>query len=214
MVCNGKLVLASRSPRRRELLSYLGLEFRVVPPFVEEAALPGEGPGQLVERLALSKASDVAQSLPGGLVLGADSIVVLDGEIMGKPADVADARAMLRRLRGREHMVFSGLAVVDAPSRQAGLGSLVTTVSMRTYSNAELEAYVASGEPMDKAGAYAVQDPIFQPAAHIEGCYPNVMGLPLCLLVDLLTEAGLEFGNKACTRVPEECRSCPLKGVG
>ena len=212
----GKLVLVSTSPRRRELLSHLGIEFRVVSPSVSENMLDGESPQEMVERLALSKARSVAHSLSGSFVVGADSVVVMGGRVLGKPADAAEARKMLRSLRGKEHQVVTGVAVVPVPALgnaadcQVATASQVSVVTMREFSDEEIEAYVASGEPMDKAGAYAVQDRAFRPASRLEGCYANVMGLPLCLLVDLLKDAGLEFEPEARIRVPEGCSKCPL----
>ena len=139
--------------------------------------------------------------------------MVTDGRVLGKPVDEADARQMLRSLRGKEHEVMTGVAVVDAASGEERRSTLVSTVTMRDYSDQELEAYIATGEPMDKAGAYAVQDMAFRPAAHVEGCYTNVMGLPLCLLVDLLSDAGLEVRSDAGIQVLDGCSRCPLKDL-
>ena len=208
-----ELVLASTSPRRRELLSCLGINFRVVPPSTLENMKPNETPKEMVERLALSKALSVARSLAGGLVVGADSVVVLDGRVLGKPINSAQAREMLRSLRSREHQVMTGVALVDADDQGAHVTSESSLVTMRDYSDDQLEAYVASGEPMDKAGAYAVQDRVFRPAEQLEGCYTNVMGLPLCSLVDMLQDAGLEVGPGQCTQVTKGCSQCPLKGI-
>ena len=208
-----ELVLASTSPRRRELLSCLGIDFRVVPPSTLENMLPDETPREMVERLALSKAMSVARSLSGGLVIGADSVVVLDGRVLGKPVNNAQAREMLRSLRGREHRVMTGLALVDAANRDTRVTSESSLVTMRDYSDDQLEAYVASGEPMDKAGAYAVQDRVFRPAEQLEGCYTNVMGLPLCSLVNMIQDAGLEVRSGQYKHVTSECSQCPLKDI-
>ena len=205
------LVLASTSPRRRELLGRLGLGFRVVPHSASENMHTHQTPQQLVEDLALAKAQSVAGSLPRALVVGADSVVVLDGRVFGKPANPAEAREMLKSLRGREHQVMTGVSVVEAAAGQAHTASQASTVTMREYTDEEIEAYVSSGEPMDKAGAYAVQDKSFRPAAHLDGCYTNVVGLPLCLVSNLLKDAGLDFGPEASIQVPEECAECPLK---
>ncbi len=208
------VVLASTSPRRRELLAQLGLEFSVVAPDVAEDTQDGESPGDMVERLALSKARKVASSRTSGLVVGADSTVVLDGEALGKPRDEDEAAEMLSRLRNREHQVVTGVAVVGAGGGSERVASLVSHVTMRNYSDGEVAAYVASGEPMDKAGAYAVQDPAFRPAAHVDGCYTNVVGLPLCTLTDLLADAGL--GEEWTHHAPatDGCSRCPLKASG
>ena len=205
------LVLASTSPRRRELLGGLGPGFRVVPHSASEDMRTRKSPQHLVEYLALAKAQSVAGSLPRALVIGADSVVVLDGQVLGKPANPAKAREMLKSLRGKEHQVMTGVSVVEASTGKAHTASQVSSVTMREYTDEEIEAYVSSGEPMDKAGAYAIQDKSFRPAARLDGCYTNVMGLPLCLVVDLLKDAGLDLGPEDRIQVPEECAECPLK---
>ena len=211
-----EIVLASSSPRRRQLLSGLSIEFQVESPTEPEDILPEESVRETVERLSLSKASAIAQSRPaappGNLVLGADSLVVLEGRALGKPADAAEARRMLESLRDREHQVVTGVSIVDTTTGRTLTASQVSSVVMRAYSDAEIESYVRSGEPMDKAGAYAVQDRVFCPAAAVEGCYTNVMGLPLCLVVDMLRESGLQLSPESDITVPDECRECPLKG--
>lgn len=208
---NEYLVRASASPRRQELLACLGVDFQVKPSMVTETMKDLESPQNMVERLALSKARSVARSMSEGMVLGGDSVVVLDGRVLGKPKDFPEATGMLKSLRGKDHQVITGIAVVTVADGREHTASQRSAVTMREYSNTEIEAYVSSGEPMDKAGAYAVQDKFFQPAARIEGCYPNVMGLPLCLLVDLLKEAKFGFGPSPRFQVPEECFQCPLK---
>ena len=170
-----------------------------------------ETPEELVKRLAISKAKSVAHLFPNSPVIGADSVVILDGRVLGKPRDASEARNMLLGLRDREHQVATGVAVLDADHQNVSAACHFTTVTMRDYSDEEIETYVASNEPMDKAGAYAVQDKIFHPAAHVEGCYTNVMGLPLCTVVDLLRETGSELKPGTVVRVPEECFPCPLK---
>lgn len=207
------LVLASSSPRRRELLSCLGTGFSVVWPSTSESLLPCETPDRAVERLALSKAMSVASPSTRGITVGADSLVVLDGRALGKPADGSEARRMLEDLRGREHQVVTGVAAVDASGGRVRTGTQVSAVTMRHYSDEEIAAYVASGEPIDKAGAYAVQDAFFRPAARLEGCYTNVMGLPLCLLVELLARLGYPLEAKTRSHVPDECTQCPLRGT-
>jgi septum formation protein len=172
------LVLASASPRRRELLASLVAGFRVVPSELDEALAPG-APHDAVRRLALDKARAVAARLPAGVVLGADTIVVVDGTVLGKPADAADARRMLRRLRGREHQVITGIAVVDARTGRFETAAVVSRVRMADYDDAEIDAYVATGEPLDKAGAYAIQGRGGALVAGHEGSFSNVVGLPL-----------------------------------
>lgn len=193
-VTNGvQLTLASASPRRRELLQVMGLPFTVMPPHGdEEGAQQGDDPKEYVVRLATAKAREVAGRLHEGVILGADTIVVSDGRVFGKPASAAEAKTMLAELRGRTHAVFTGVAVVDAGSGRLRTAVQESAVTMRDFTDAEIEAYVATGNPLDKAGAYAVQDSDFRPARRVEGCYFNVVGLPLCTLGLLLREFGLE----------------------
>jgi len=208
---SAEITLASTSPRRRELLSHLGLDFRVVPPLVDEQMVVGETPQKMVERLALSKAVSVARSLPTGLVMGADSVVVVDGRAVGKPADATEARSVLEGLRDREHLVVTGVALVDAGTGREWASIKSTSVMMRRYSDLEIDAYVASGAPLDKAGSYGVQDADFNPAAWVDGCYTNVMGLPLCTVVDLLKEAGCQTEPAQDMQITGGCSQCPLR---
>jgi len=185
------LILASGSPRRRALLDLLGVPFRVVPSEVEEKLSPKERPADFVRRLALRKAGEVARDNPDAWTLGADTIVVLDGEVLGKPADEADALAMLVKLSGREHIVYTGVALVHRESGYAKSGCETTRVTFRAFSAEEAQAYVKTGEPMDKAGAYGAQAVGTLLIEKIEGSYTNVVGLPLTMVIDLLDEAGL-----------------------
>jgi septum formation protein len=173
------LVLASRSPRRAEILRQHRLDFEVDPPQVDESPYPGEAPDAHVNRLALEKAAAVGRRRPEALCLGCDTVVVLDGEILGKPADPAAARAMLTRLAGREHLVYSSVALFQAARGHHAGDHRVTRVRFRRLDEAEIAAYVATGEPMDKAGAYGIQGFGSMLVASIEGCYFNVMGLPV-----------------------------------
>jgi septum formation protein len=183
------LVLASQSPRRRELLHRLGLTFEVDPSHVEEIVPEGTAPAEVVEALARQKAEAVAARHPDALVLGADTIVVLDGDILGKPANAAEARAMLRRLSGRTHTVFSGLALVP-PSGATAVAHEATAVTFAEMTDDEIAAYVATGSPMDKAGAYGIQDDAGALlVAAVRGCYYTVVGLPLHRLYRTLTDA-------------------------
>ena len=189
---DASLILASASPRRKALLSLLGLPFHVVEAHVEERRLERESPQRMVMRLSRSKAEAVpAASQAGGIVIACDTIVVLEGEVLGKPADPRDATSMLRRLRGREHRVYSGLAVLDIESARLHTVCDETEVHMRSYSDEEIAAYVATGDPLDKAGAYAIQSAPFRPVARIEGCYASVMGLPLRCVAQALRAVGL-----------------------
>ncbi|HLH60826.1 MAG TPA: Maf family protein [Ktedonobacteraceae bacterium] len=189
------LFLASASPRRRQILSLLGLPFVTgVAPVDEDAAQaryrgPLEG---LAEWLAKHKAS-AALALPeagGRLVITADTTVLLNDTILGKPRDAAHARELLLALRNRQHHVVTGVAVSGSINGSFAMrsASCITPVRMRAYSEAEIAAYIATGDPMDKAGAYGIQHPSFSPTGSINGCYLNVVGLPLCVLADLLAE--------------------------
>jgi septum formation protein len=200
------LLLASNSPRRRQLLTLTGWAFQVRPVDVDERPLPGEPPDTYVLRLAESKARAARQHAQAGqIVLAADTTVADGLSILGKPVDAGDARAMLRSLRGREHTVYTAIGVCQAEP----LGSAEETVAqneqpdglitdvcatrvwMRNYSDEEIEAYIASGDPFDKAGAYAIQNPDFQPVERIEGCYSCVVGFPVCRVVRALAHFDL-----------------------
>ncbi|MGH2588624.1 MAG: Maf family protein [Dehalococcoidia bacterium] len=176
---SSELILASGSPRRRELLAALGVPFSVVVTHVDETIGANEEPAAAAGRLAQCKVEAVAGREPGAIVVGADTIVVLDGRVLGKPLDAAEAEAMLRALRGRAHEVISGFAMQDGRHGVVHVSAPETTVWMRDYTDAEIAASIAVGTPFDKAGAYAIQDAEFAPVERIEGCYCNVMGLPL-----------------------------------
>lgn len=194
------ILLASASPRRRELLSLLGLPFSVVVADVDETDDDGESPQAMVQRLSRAKALAVAARHPHALVIAADTTVALDGESLGKPADAAEATVMLRALRGRPHQVYSGLTVT---LNDRFLTDLVESIVwMRDYSDDEIARYVTNGDPLDKAGAYAVQHVGFRPAHRVEGCFANVMGLPLCHLTRTLARLGVTVP----VDVPTACR--------
>jgi septum formation protein len=184
------LILASASPRRRELLRSLCPDFAVVPSQVEETLEPGP-PAEAAARLALDKAQAVAARVASGVVLGADTIVVIDGEALGKPTTADEARRMLRLLRGREHDVVTGVAVVEAPGGRCETTAVVSRVRMADYGEAEIEAYVASGEPFDKAGGYAIQGRGGALVAGLDGSFSNVVGLPLEETARLLASFGV-----------------------
>ena len=182
-----RLILASASPRRQELLRQAGFEFEVRPAKVEEISLPGEAAEDFARRAARDKALDVAASAPpDSIVLGADTVVVADREILGKPADAPDAARMLRRLSGATHRVITGICLVRAPDRLEALAHETTLVTFRTLDEQEIASYVESGEPLDKAGAYGIQGLAFKFVTCIEGCYFNVVGLPVAPVYDLL----------------------------
>lgn len=190
-----EVILASASLRRAALLTQIGLRFRVQASGLGddgEAVLPGENPESHTARLALAKARDVAARLGEGLVIGADTIVVLGERILGKPVDPAEAKAFLLALSGKTHRVISGVAVVDAATGRAESATAVTFVRMRAFDPAEAAAYIATGEPMDKAGAYGIQGRGAVLVAEIQGDYFNVVGLPLVLLTDLLRRFGVD----------------------
>ncbi|MGB9071350.1 MAG: Maf family protein [Terriglobales bacterium] len=182
------LVLASASPRREELLRNAGIPFAVQPTQIAEDPLPGEGAKECAERLAREKALAVARQRPHDVVLGADTVVVIDNEILGKPADGADAARMLRMLSGREHQVITGVCLVA--SGRWSVASETTVVTMSEITEDEIAAYIASGEPMDKAGAYAIQGIASRWIPRIDGDYSNVVGLPVALVWRMLKEAG------------------------
>lgn len=186
-----QVILASASPRRHDLLARLAIPFTVVAADIAECPLCNETPHAYVRRLAQAKAQQVAQHFPTAIVLGADTAVIIDQQILGKPTGEQDAKQMLSHLSGRLHQVITGLAVLQYGRRFCRLASVSTEVRFRRLSALEIEHYVATGEPFDKAGAYAIQG---QAAAFVEklnGCYSNVVGLPLQRTAELLRAAGL-----------------------
>ncbi len=206
------LTLASVSPRRRELIMAFDLDVDFIGPEVDEGGpFAWESPADYVLRLAEAKARCVANGAGTGYVLGADTAVVLDGEVLGKPSDDNEAMRMLERLRGRVHTVMTGVTVLDAGTGINESSVKCTDVTLRDYSDAEIAAYVASGESSDKAGAYAVQDENFRPASDVNGCYTNVVGLPLCDVADLLNRLGVSVRFRSDWRVPEQCLECPIQ---
>ncbi|MHB9029522.1 MAG: Maf family protein [Candidatus Latescibacterota bacterium] len=199
-----ELILASKSPRRRDLMHLLGHPFRSITSHVEEFSVPGETPAEHVVRLSLLKAREVAAQVGEGIVIGSDTVVVLDGDILEKPESEEEAFSMLSRLQGRTHTVFTGFALRDAAGGKEHAGFETTEVTMRPMTPDLIRKYIATGEPLDKAGAYGIQGygAVLIPA--IRGCYFNVMGLPLSKLMEALNTftngtCGY-FGNKAETR--------------
>ncbi len=186
-----RLILASRSLRRQEVLRHAGFDFEVIPSTIEENHLSGESPEALVERLARLKAQDVAARLSprnDALVLGADTVVVVEGALLGKPQSPQDAAAMLEKLSGRHHQVITGVALVEVGRPGLAVAHEVTHVFFRPLTQKEIAEYVASGEPLDKAGAYAIQGRAGRFVTRVEGCYFNVVGLPVALVDRLLRE--------------------------
>jgi septum formation protein len=190
LILSHPLILASASPRREELLRLLGLAFQVIPSQADETFFINENPGEHVLRLAENKAHAVAQAHPQAWVLGADTIVVIDGEVLGKPADSSAAAGMLEKLSGRTHEVLTGFALVRLSGHVSIRESVRAAVTFRTISEDEKMWYIQSPEPYDKAGAYAVQGLGAFFIKEIRGSYTNVMGLPLCEVVDALKKAG------------------------
>ena len=188
-----KLILASASPRRAEILTAAGIPFEVLAGEVDESRLPGESPEQMVERLARAKAEAVAHnfSLFGPrIILGADTVVVAGEEVLGKPGNAATARQMLLTLQGREHRVITGFALLRAQDGRILSGCETTRVWISSMMDDEVDAYVATREPLDKAGAYAIQGIAGRYIPRIEGCYFNVVGLPLARVWQALKELG------------------------
>jgi 23S rRNA (uracil1939-C5)-methyltransferase len=205
------LILASSSPRRVDILARLGLDALPAPTNVPEPAHEhaGADPVALAEARALAKAQAGAEGFATGTVIGADTVVALDGDVLGKPADPAEARAMLAALAGREHRVISAVALVDAAGRaEPVVTHRATRVFMRAYTEAEVEAYIATGDPFDKAGGYAIQHPGFHPVAEVRGCHLNVVGLPVCTLLRALERFGLRPHPAPALPWPE-LEACP-----
>ncbi len=206
------IILASTSPRRKELLQLAGWSFEIKPANIDETPLSGEDPGQYVLRLAETKARMVGRlAVPGQVVLAADTTVANGANLLGKPADASEAIQMLARLRGKVHQVHTAIAVFD-PFASRLLTDLCTShVPMRRYREDEVQAYVATGDPLDKAGAYGIQHPGFHPVEHFGGCFASVMGLPLCHVTRTL----LKFGLTPARAVPQACQihldyQCPV----
>ena len=203
-----RLVLASESPRRQRIMREMGLVFEVVPSDLDEPSLGSGDPAATARERALHKARVVAATLQEGTVIGADTVVACGDEILGKPGSEQEARDFLRRLCGREHRVITGLALVDAATGQEVTDHRRSRVHMRRYTDPELEAYVGSGDPLDKAGAYAIQDAEFRPVDWMKGCYLNVVGLPPCTLVSLLHRMGIYPAVDPGWIPPGNCPDC------
>ena len=212
-----QLYLASNSPRRKELFSLLGLEYNLLPTWVDETPHLGEDGVDYVKRTARSKAVAAASRAIADAVLIAADTAVIDHpgseqtEIMGKPNNPMEATEMLRRLRGHTHQVFTAITIIHSRSGTILSDLCTTDVPMRNYSDEEIRAYVASGDPMDKAGAYAIQNAAFHPVEALVGCYANVMGLPLCHLVRNLSQLNITSDKN----VPQACQDtigydCPV----
>ena len=189
------VILASNSPRRRELLRQIGIDFTIDPADVDERALQGEPAGAYALRVAEDKARAAARRARDGIVIAADTIVVLDGEILGKPEEPAAAARMLTKLSGRMHLVLTGVFILDASSGRTGSFIEQTKVWFAALSPETIRSYVSSGEPLDKAGAYGIQGKGALLVDRIEGCYFNVVGMPLARLARILASFGVRTGN-------------------
>lgn len=185
-----RVILASQSPRRRQLIQLLGLEIEAIAANVDESLATDPDPRQNAIDTAALKLEPFAD-VTGAVIIASDTNVAIDGEILGKPVDEAHAWQMLRQLRGRTHEVHTGIVVVNKMGGKSAETASSNLVHMRDYSDAEIATYIATGDPMDKAGAYAVQHPDFMPVAQIEGCFAGVMGLSICALAGLLREVGV-----------------------
>ena len=210
---NAKLLLASASPRRRELIKLLGLPVATTAADIDETPLDHESAADLARRLSDEKARAVlsVNCSPSTVILASDTIVSLDNEPLGKPVDAADARSMLKRLRDRVHQVHTAITLVDLATDQSITDLATSDVRMRAYSDQEIETYIASGDPFDKAGAYAIQHSGFNPAENFAHCFANVMGLPLCHVTRTLRQLGIAAVND----VPQACQAylnytCPV----
>jgi len=211
-----EVILASKSPRRQELLRNLLDQFLVINSEVDEIIVNGEKPAEFVERLAKEKAIMAGKKVAGSsandlFVIGADTIVVDENEILGKPIDEEDARRILVQLKGKNHFVLSGVALYNPVTKEIGSRVICTEVMMRDYREDEIQAYIDSGDPFDKAGAYAIQNQSFNPVPQMTDCYANVMGLPLCDLYLLMKSMDVEANHQ----VAENCQvsikyQCPV----
>ena len=200
MTGSPRIVLASASPRRAELLRRLGLKVEISPAEVDERHLPGEDPRAHVERLARAKAETVARRRPEALVVAGDTVVVRGGVVLGKPADAEEAVAMLLSLAGREHTVLSGIALCGARGTVSAVGR--ATVRFRDFDEREARSYVATGEPMDKAGAYGIQGMGGALVEGIEGDYYTVVGFPVVSFIELLARAGWRYAYGGLEAIP------------
>jgi septum formation protein len=211
-----EVILASKSPRRQELLRYLVDQFLVVVSDIDELIQSEELPSDFVLRLAHQKAAIAGEKLTGKsdldlIVIGADTIVVDGQEILGKPKDEADAHRILKQLRNKKHQVLSGIVLYNPKKGQISERLVETEVCMRDYSDQEIQDYIDSGDPFDKAGAYAIQNKSFDPVPEMRDCFANVMGLPLCDLFVMLNQAGLKVNHSVAVTCQESIQYiCPV----
>lgn len=185
------IILASTSPRRRELLALLGIAFEVIPPMVEEIPSPGLSPREQAKQFSLDKALSIARRHPDNLVLGGDTVIEIDGTLVGKPQDLDDAGTMLRRLRGRNHHVHTAIALIHEAAYVTVVHVETALVRMTPFTDQELRRYLETGESLGKAGAYSIQGEAARFIEKIEGDYPTIVGLPLRQTADLLEQQGV-----------------------
>ena len=211
-----EFILASKSPRRKILLRNLIDPFLVVNSDIDELVIPGEKPDEFVIRLAQEKALKggagvLPNTFENAFVIGADTIVVDGTEILGKPIDQTDAARILEQLRGNTHKVLSGIALYNLTTGDIQDRLVCTEVKMREYTEDEIQEYIASGDPLDKAGAYGIQNRDFNPAPEFSGCFANVMGLPLCHLAVLMKEVGIDLDHQVAERCQNSIKyKCPV----
>lgn len=185
------LILASKSPRRRYLLKKAGLDFTVVPSDLDESAIPETAPALYVRQLAEAKARDIADRYPDSWVIGADTVVLINGRILGKPSSPADAKIMLQNLSGNTHQVFTGYCILNRAAGREISDTVVTDVTFKQLTAREIDWYIRTGEPFDKAGAYAIQGMGTFLVRKINGSYTNVVGLPVCEIIEILIREGV-----------------------
>jgi len=190
-VKNSRLILASKSPRRRDLLEQAGLEFSVIPSNFKENSLPPSSPESYVRRLAEAKAKDISQKYPDSWVIGADTIVLIDNAMLGKPGTRPEAHKMLRRLSGKTHQVLTGYCICCEATDRLFSETIITDVCFRQLTGLQIDWYIDSGEPFDKAGAYAIQGIGTFLVKRINGSYTNVVGLPICEVLEFLLNEGV-----------------------
>jgi len=205
------LVLASSSPRRKSILSLLGYDFNVVIPTDEEDKIANNIPiEEMTKSIALGKTKQISKTYPNSTIIAADTLVSIDGLIFGKPSSKIQAKGILTKLRGRTHQVVTAIAVIDPNIEQPLVSSESTKVTMRNYSDHEISTYLQSGQSIDKAGAYGIQDTNFNPTQEIEGCYLNVVGLALCNLIHIFSTFNVEFSNRFLDINPDNCVFCNI----
>lgn len=209
------LLLASQSPRRRQLIQLVGFPFTAITADVNESSVIVPDPALNAIQTAELKAQAIAaqhKSQPDAtIIVAADTIVALGQQMLGKPTDSANAFQMLSALRGRTHAVHTGVVLLEVDSGRVVKGVHTAVVTMRSYSDEEIATYIATGDPLDKAGAYAIQHPQFQPVSHLEGCYLGVMGLSICHLIGLLTQLGIvRAADLLALRLAHQGYACPI----